>query len=339
VPPAWQGLTARDVFGFPVALDQGLPCTPLPRFLQMPAGYQAEQLLQDLRMLQAADGSNAVTLDLHLAEPDSVRRAEYRSTGKPETTVRGGAIPGDRKVREAYLSGLETETFSFTLDKPGNALLLRRWYFDGEGQKLFVKLNDGPEQSWNLTKGQGNDLGLRESSFVLRDGRAGVNRVAIRYEKPGNCAGYRIEPLAGDHVPLTRWGILNTRQTKGEVVKHTSVVGTPLMFGKTACDGGIGAHAVSFIEYPLDGQFSSFEVTVGVDGSTEGRGSVVFRIFVDGKEQASSGIINGFSKPKTLRIDNLDRAQRLILSVSDADDGNRDDLANWVDGKLHLKRP
>jgi hypothetical protein len=337
VPAAWRGVTARDVFGFTVALDQGLSCTPLPRLLQMPAGYQAEQLLHDLRTLQATDDSYPVILDLHLGEPDSTRRAEYQATGKTQTSVRGGAIPGDRKVRESYVTGLESEAFSFTLAKPGNALLLRRWYFDGEGQKLFVKLNDGPEQTWNLTKGQGNDAGVRESSFVLGDCKAGPNRVTIRYEKPGNSAGYRVEPLAGDHVALTRWGILNTRQTKGEVVRHTSAVGTPLMFGKTACEGGLGAHAVSFIEYPLDGQFRSFEVTVGIDGSTEGRGSVVFRIFVDGKEQASSGILSGFSKPKTLKIDNLDKAQRLILSVSDAEDGNRDDLANWVDGKLYLK--
>ena len=73
------------------------------------------------------------------------------------------------------------------------------------------------------------------------------------------------------------------------MLHHTSAVGTPLTIGKTDYANGIGAHAVSFIEYPLDGQFDSFEVTVGIDGSTEGRGSVVFRVFVDGKEQANCG--------------------------------------------------
>lgn len=87
----------------------------------------------------------------------------------------------------------------------------------------------------------------------------------------------------------------------------------------------------------LSGQFKAFEVTVGVDGSTEGRGSVLFRIFVDGKEKANSGLITGFSKPKTLRVDGLEAAQRLILQVTDAEDGNRDDLADGVDGKLYLR--
>ena len=94
---------------------------------------------------------------------------------------------------------------------------------------------------------------------------------------------------------------------------------------------------MSFIEYPLDGQFSAFEVTVGIDGSTEGRGSVMFKVYVDGKEKQSSGVMTGFNKPKTLRVDGLEGARRLILSVTDAEDGNRDDVANWVDGKLFLK--
>ena len=117
----------------------------------------------------------------------------------------------------------------------------------------------------------------------------------------------------------------------------------PLSLGNTQADfSRLGSerstsHATSFIEYPLAGQFKAFEVTVGIDGSTEGRGSVVFRVYVDGKERANTGPVNGFSKPKTLRIDGLEGAQRLILSVTDAEDGNRDDLANWVDGKLYLK--
>ncbi len=100
---------------------------------------------------------------------------------------------------------------------------------------------------------------------------------------------------------------------------------------------GVGAHATSFIEYPLNRQFERFEVTVGLDGSTEGRGSVVFRVFVDGQPKADSGVVNGFNPAKTLVIDKLGKAERLILSVTDAGDGDKHDLANWVDGKLILK--
>ena len=106
--------------------------------------------------------------------------------------------------------------------------------------------------------------------------------------------------------------------------------------GREVYEQGIGAHAVSYIEYPLAGQFSALEVTVGIDGYTEGRGTVEFRIYADGKEVASSGALNGFSKPKTLTVDELQGVQRLILSVTDGNDGTKNDLANWVDGRLIL---
>ena len=336
IPVTWRRGAARDVFGFPVKLDGGLNCMPLPVFLQLPEGYSLEQLVHDLRTLKAADGSYPVILDLHLGETDSKRRAQYQATGKTRRVIHTGIIPGGRKVREPYFYGLTREEFSFSLKRPGNVLLRRRWYFK-DGVKLKVKLNRGPARSWDLSPGQDNAPGVRESTFGLLNCRAGVNRVVINYDGPGNCAGYRLEPMPPGYVSLTRWGALNARQTKGEILHYQSAVGTPLRIGKQTYSSGIGAHAVSFIEYPLDGLFSRFEVTIGVDGSTEGRGSVVFRIFVDGKERANSGTINGFSKPVTLKVDKLAGAGRMILSVMDAGDGNRHDLANWVNGKFFLK--
>jgi NPCBM/NEW2 domain-containing protein len=49
-------------------------------------------------------------------------------------------------------------------------------------------------------------------------------------------------------------------------------------------------------------------------------------------------LMTGLSKPKLLRVDQLGQARRMILSVQDGGDGNRNDLADWVDGKLFLKR-
>ena len=140
--------------------------------------------------------------------------------------------------------------------------------------------------------------------------------------------------FASSCVPLARWGILQSRQTVGDVTRYHSAVGTPLRIGKQDYASGVGAHATSYVEYPLSGQFSQFSVTVGIDGYTEGRGSVIFRLFVDGKEVANSGLMNGLGKPKTLTADKLTGAQRLILSVTDGGDGTQHDLADWVDGTL-----
>ena len=337
VPPAWRGADIRDAFNIPADATAGLRVTPLPLFITLPAGYQLDQLLEDLRRLAAADGSHPVWLDLHLAAADSRTRCNYQAQGQLTLADHGGQLPGSRTVREPFVAGIQQEQFTFVAPQAGAALLRRRWHFDGIGQVLQVSLNGGAEQTWNLGPGQDNALGVRETMFVLSGCRAGENRVSIRYGAPGNAAGYRVEPLAGDEVPLSRLGAINARQSRGRFLNHTNAAGSPLSIGKTTYDDGIGTHATSFIEYPLDGLFERFEATVGIDGSTEGRGSVVFRVYVDGKLRADSGVVNGFDVAKTLTVDGLDKAGRMILSVTDAGDGDRNDLANWVDGKLVLK--
>ena len=337
VPGTWKGATARDAFGFPISLKDGLKIMGLPTFVELPSSYGVDQLAHDLRLLRAADGRDQALLDLHLAEADSCKRAGYSATGKTKSELRYGRIPGGRKVKEPFISGIEGERFEFSMAPRGDVLMSRRWFFGEEGQKLTVTLNDGPGQTWDLSKSKVNAPGVRESTFVLRKCAAGKNTVKIRYEKPGNCAGYRLERLRGNHVDLVQWGVFNAMQTKGELQKFTSASGTPLAIGKTRYQTGLGSHAVALIEYPLDAQFSAFEVTVGVDAVTDGRGSAIFEIQVDGAEKAKSDLMTGFSKPTTLKVENLEKARRLFLIVRDAGDSNQDDLANWVDGKLLLK--
>ena len=337
LPPAWRGADIRDAFNIPADATAGLRVTPLPLFITLPAGYQLDALLEDLRRLEAADGSHPVWLDLHLAAADSRTRCRYQAQGNLTLADHGGQLPGSRTVREPFVAGIQQEQFTFVAPQAGAALLRRRWHFDGTGQVLHVSLNGGAEQTWNLGPGQDNAPGVRETMFVLSGCRAGENRVSIRYDAPGNASGYRVEPLAGDAVPLVRWGAINARQSRGRFLNHTNAAGGPFSIGKTTYDDGIGTHATSFIEYPLDGLFERFEATVGIDGSTEGRGSVVFRVYVDGKLRADTGVVNGFDPAKTITVDGLDKAGRMILSVTDAGDGDRNDLANWVDGTLVLK--
>ena len=84
-------------------------------------------------------------------------------------------------------------------------------------------------------------------------------------------------------------------------------------------------------------QFSKFEVTVGIDELAKGRGSVVFRILVDGVEKKKSGPMTGMTPPKTLTVEGLENAERLLLVVDDTGDGALNDLANWADPVLYLK--
>jgi hypothetical protein len=113
--------------------------------------------------------------------------------------------------------------------------------------------------------------------------------------------------------------------------------GGPLKLGKQTYASGIGCMGVTALEYPLNKQYTRFEVTVGIDAVTAGKGSVNFRILVDGKERARSGPTSGMTLPKTLRVDGLDGAERLVLRVEDEGDGSDNDLADWVNPVLVLK--
>jgi hypothetical protein len=346
VPAGWRGSAATDVFGFPVPALTTLVCSSTPLFVYLPAGYRAEQLIDDLRTLTPTDGTTPVLRDLHVSEADSTARANYRRTGTTTVSRRVGRIAAAGSWDESFVGGIESEQFEFTAPQAGDAVLSRHWFADaGTGQKLHVRFNDGPEQPWDLSFPTNEKLaklfpaGIRRSTFVLRGGRAGVNRVAIRYETPGACAGYRVEPLAAAPLDLAQWGLLTAVQSVGDTQRNQNVTGGPLTIGKNRYATGLGSHAAAVIECPLDGQFTRFEVTVGIDGSTDGKGSVVFRILVDDAEKVKTKVMTGFSNPETLTVEGLGKARRLTLVVDDGGDGQQNDLANWVNGKLFLEEP
>jgi len=344
-PPTWKGATVADPFDSPLSLGDVLPCGAVPLFVHMPSGYKVEQLVHELRTLAPVDGRGTVLLALRTAEEDSCRRASYNRTGETSQETLSGRLPGGEHLKAEFTKGISTESFELESSHDGAALLYMLWNYEGgEGNKLHVKVNDGPEIQWDMTVTKDDRPtnvyvpGVRESSLILPRIVKGKNTVTVRYENPGNCAGYRVVPVDGDWVDFVVWSPLAAVQAKGEVSRDQSVVGTPLAVGKESYGTGLGSHAASFIEYPLCGQFSRFEVKTGIDASTDGKGTVVFKVFADGEERANSGLMNGFAVPAQLEVDELEDVNRLVLVVEDGGDGNDDDLADWVDGKLFLKK-
>ena len=96
-------------------------------------------------------------------------------------------------------------------------------------------------------------------------------------------------------------------------------------------------HGANRAGISLNRQFSTFEVTVGIDAIANGRGSVEFKILVDGVERKKSGPMSGMTLPKTLLVEKLENAERLLLWVDDTGDGAENDLANWVNPVLRVK--
>jgi hypothetical protein len=144
-----------------------------------------------------------------------------------------------------------------------------------------------------------------------------------------------VSPLGAEPVDLACWDPLHAAQPKGFPLAARSAIGTPLRIGERSFESGIGTVAPAYLEYPLDGRFARFEVTVGVDAAARGRGSMVFSVFGDGRLLATSGPMTGFSPPKKLTADNLASVSRLALRVIPAEKEDADGLADWVDARLY----
>ncbi|HVT11931.1 MAG TPA: NPCBM/NEW2 domain-containing protein [Fimbriimonadaceae bacterium] len=117
---------------------------------------------------------------------------------------------------------------------------------------------------------------------------------------------------------------------------NQSVEGHSLKIGGVAFEHGVGTHAVSEFRIKLSGGAQAFTSQVGVDDETQGRGTVEFEVWVDGKRKWSSGKMSGKMPPKACEV-SLSGAKEMTLVVQDADDGIDYDHADWADAMIALK--
>lgn len=100
---------------------------------------------------------------------------------------------------------------------------------------------------------------------------------------------------------------------------------------------GIGLHSAARATYKLDGNYERFDAAIAVDDAAQGRGSVVFSVYVDrgGKwaEAYKSGMLRGGEPPQVVSVD-LRGATGLTLTVDYADRGDELDYADWLDARL-----
>ena len=139
---------------------------------------------------------------------------------------------------------------------------------------------------------------------------------------------------AQERVPLSSLDLGKLRQGWGRPKIDRSIEDRPLSIGGRSFERGIGSHASSLLHLRLAGGTERFASWVGVDDETEGRGSVVFRVYADGRKRFDSGVMRGGDGP--LRIDLvLEGVQMLTLVTTDAGDGNHYDHADWAEAELH----
>jgi hypothetical protein len=116
--------------------------------------------------------------------------------------------------------------------------------------------------------------------------------------------------------------------------------GKPLVLRGVTYAKGYGVHAPNQLMFALDPKYKRFVALAGVDehvlatslGSNVAmHPSVVFKVFIDGREAATSPVMRIAYEPWRFDVKIPPGSRIITLSVTDAGNGNQADLANWVD--------
>jgi hypothetical protein len=351
LPPGWEKVKALDAFGVPVALDNALPVGSMPLFLYF-GSETADRVAFELRNLRwvEPDGSHEPILELVADEAYSREAAEYKFTGGERVQSTSARLPAGERVRAGFMADVTKEQFVFELEEPGDVLLSRLWLLsrpDETNRTVEIMLNQGPVQTWDLAPrgmlamsnvvAEAYAPGPRRSTFVLRGCKAGRNTVSLRHRTASSAGGFRLTRITDGRVELTACGVLGRLDAGVPAKVFRNSAGAPLALGRQTYDVGVGCMGQTWLEYPLNKQFSRFTVTVGVDAMARGRGSVGFRVLVDGIEKARSGPMTGMTLAKKLEVKGLKDGERLLLMVDDGGDGSENDLGNWIEPVLYLE--
>jgi len=143
-------------------------------------------------------------------------------------------------------------------------------------------------------------------------------------------------PLASaETVWLDDLNLATASQGWGDPHKNKSVEGHTLTIGGKVFERGFGTHADSTLRVNLAGGAQTFSASVGVDDEVNHNkaASVEFLVIGDGKTLWRSGVMRADNAAKLCEVD-LTGVKSLVLEVTDAEDDNSFDHADWADARF-----
>lgn len=126
------------------------------------------------------------------------------------------------------------------------------------------------------------------------------------------------------------WGAFEKDRSNGE---SGAADGKTITLRGTKYTKGIGVHANSDLKFNLAGKYTTFTSDIGIDDETGGLGSVIFRVYLDGKLAYDSGTVHGKDAIKKISL-SVAGVKELRLVVDSAGDGNVKDHGDWASAKL-----
>ncbi len=182
---------------------------------------------------------------------------------------------------------------------------------------------------------------------------------AVCVESEGSFA--RMDPLPplpdvaiGDLQPLRNVGFGHTYggtvRYSGETKppqKDRSNHGHELKINRQTYRVGIGVHAPCALMYELKPNYKRFVALVGADehvvSISNGSNlamypSVVFKVFIDGKEAAASPVMRVLSPAWRFNVRIPEGARIISLATMNAGDGSREDFADWANAGFVVRQ-
>jgi len=126
---------------------------------------------------------------------------------------------------------------------------------------------------------------------------------------------------------------LKPSSSKGEFSMDKSIGGNELKVNGKKYKKGIGAKSGSEIVFTLDGSWEKLTGNVGMDDEVGRGGSVMFRVYGDGKLLFESPEMDG-DNVKQLMALTIKGVKELKFVLDDLGDGSKNDHGDWVDVKL-----
>ena len=331
--------SAQDVLATPVAAKDGWYSVG-----KMPIVFVLDTLAEstagDLGRLSVRDGAKPAWSQsvLEAFTPDAGTKVGYTHSGTTFKQTSRNVFGDTAEYQGVRFAKSGTEKFTIKVHDGAGLILRKRFILDESGEEADVIVNGKPAGKWNLRRSEAKlASGVREAIFVIpAESLKGSAEAAIeiQYASVGNTLGWWAFEYREGAFPLSAVGPLHADQNFGHLHYTRNITGSHLKIGTTEFTNGIGVFAQSLLEYSINRQFSRFTAKVGVDAVTEGRGSVVFEVYADGKKVWASGVMSGLDQPKAIDL-NVSGVDRLRLIVTDAGDGNKFDAGDWCDPELH----
>ncbi len=126
------------------------------------------------------------------------------------------------------------------------------------------------------------------------------------------------------------WGPVERDRSNGE---QAAGDGKTITLNGRTYTKGLGTNSISDIRFNLAGKCTSFKSDVGVDDEVGSKGSVIFKVYVDGTKVYSGSTMTGSTATKSISLDVTGKTE-LRLYVDPSTNGTNADHADWANARV-----